>query len=126
MKIIGDSLIPFEEFYIVKNIEDISKTRANSQIFFNFDEKLLKYSFEQSLNFFVEVKSVKEAIYSNSLNARYIVCDKILARKLQKIADNYIFDSKILALISSNEEFEDIAEAEIDGVIYEKTIKERI
>ncbi|OCL87065.1 hypothetical protein AAX26_01373 [Aliarcobacter thereius] len=126
MKIIGDSLIPFEEFYIVNNIEDISKTRANSQIFFNFDEKLLKYSFEQSLNFFVEVKSVKEAIYSNSLNARYIVCDKILARKLQKIADNYIFDSKILALISSNEEFEDIAEAEIDGVIYEKTIKERI
>ncbi|OCL91248.1 hypothetical protein [Aliarcobacter thereius] len=126
MKIIGDSLIPFEEFYIVKNIEDISKTRANSQIFFNFDEKLLKYSFEQSLNFFVEVKSVKEAIYSNSLNARYIVCDKILARKLQKIADDYIFDSKILALISSNEEFEDIAEAEIDGVIYEKTIKERI
>ena len=126
MKIIGDSLIPFEEFYIVKNIEDISKTRANSQIFFNFDEKLLKYSFEQNLNFFVEVKSVKEAIYSNSLNARYIVCDKILARKLQKIADNYIFDSKILALISSNEEFEDIAEAEIDGVIYEKTIKERI
>ena len=126
MKIIGDSLIPFEEFYIVKNIEDISKTIANSQIFFNFDEKLLKYSFEQNLNFFVEVKSVKEAIYSNSLNARYIVCDKILARKLQKIADNYIFDSKILALISSNEEFEDIAEAEIDGVIYEKTIKERI
>lgn len=126
MKIIGDDLIPFEDFFVVNLIEDIAKTKSNSQIFFDFDEKLLKYSFEQSINFFVRVKSIKEAIYSNSLNAKYIVCEKELAKELQKIADNYMFDSKILALIESNEEFEEIVRFEIDGVIYRETIKERI
>ena len=52
MKIIGDNLIPFEAFSKVTSIEDIKNTKANSMIFFNFNEELLKYSFFQHLNFF--------------------------------------------------------------------------
>lgn len=122
MKIIGDKIVPFKEFFKVLNIEEIKNTKPNSLLFFEFNEELLKYCFEQNLNFFVEIFSIKEGLYANNLNAKYIVCKKSLAKKMQKIADNYMFDSKILAVIKSSEELEEIALNEIDGAIYKELI----
>ena len=66
--------------------------------------------------------SIKEAIYANSLNAKYIISEKELAKAIQKIADNYMFDSKILAVIETNDEIEEIAQSEIDGIIYKSIL----
>ena len=71
----------------------------------------------------VYVKSIKEAIYASNFNAKYIICENELAKKLQKIADNYMYDSKILAIIDSNEELEQVAKLEIDGIIYRNLLK---
>ena len=122
MIILGDTLIPFEDIFFIDSIEDIKNTKANSALIFVYDEKILKYCFENSLNFAVLVNSTKEAIYSNSLGAKYIVSSKTLAKEIQKIAENYMYDSKILAIISSNDEFEEITEAQIDGVIYKELL----
>ncbi|QEZ89104.1 hypothetical protein [Aliarcobacter cibarius] len=122
MKIIGDSIVPFEEFFKVSNVEEIKNTKPNSLIFFEYNEELLKYCYLNNLNYFVQINSVKEGLYANSLNAKYIVCKKTLAKKMQKIAENYMFDSKILAIIKSNDELEEIALDEIDGVIYKELI----
>ena len=73
-------------------------------IFFEYNEELLKYCYLNNLNYFVQINSVKEGLYANSLNAKYIVCKKTLAKKMQKIAENYMFDSKILAIIKSNDQ----------------------
>ena len=83
MKIIGDNLIPFEAFSKVTSIEDIKNTKPNSMIFFDFNEELLKYSFFQHLNFFVYVKSIKEAIYASNFNAKYIQYFKLYNYHLQ-------------------------------------------
>lgn len=122
MIILGDKLIPFEDIFVIDSIEEIKNTKANSALIFVYDEKILKYCFENSLNFAVLVNSTKEAIYSNSLGAKYIVSSKTLAKEIQKIAENYMYDSKILAIISSNDEFEEITEAQIDGVIYKELL----
>ncbi len=122
MIILGDKLIPFEDIFVIDSIEEIKNTKANSTLIFTFDEKLLKYCFENNLNFAVLVNSIKEAIYSNNLGAKYIICSKILAKDIQKIAENYMYDSKILAIITSNDEFEEITESQIDGVIYKELI----
>jgi len=45
-----------------------------------------------------------------------------LASKLQKIAENYLFDAKILVPISNESEMEIVAEAGIDGVIFQDAI----
>ena len=122
MIIIGDKLIPFEEVIYIKNIENIKNTKANSTIIFNYNEETLKYSYENELPVAVIVKSIKEAIYCNSLNIKYIISEKNLACEIQKIADNYMYDSKNLVIIDSNEEFEQTAIAQIDGVIYRELI----
>ena len=120
MIIIGDKLIPFEDMFVIDSIEEIKSTKANSTLIFSYDENLLKYCFENSLNFAVLVNSIKEAVYSNSLGAKYIISSKDLAKEIQKIAENYMYDSKILAIITSNDEFDEIIEAQIDGVIYKE------
>ncbi len=118
MILIGDKLVPFEEIFNISNIEDIKTTKANSTIAFGYNEELIKYSFENDLNSAIIVNSIKESIYANALNAKYIIASKNLAKDIQKIAENYMFDSKVLAIIESNEEIEEIASYEIDGVIY--------
>ena len=120
MIILGDKLIPFEDIFVIDSIEKIKSTKANSTLIFSYDENLLKYCFENSLNFAVLVNSIKEAVYSNSLGAKYIISSKDLAKEIQKIAENYMYDSKILAIITSNDEFDEIIEAQIDGVIYKE------
>lgn len=124
MIIIGDNLVPYEKPYFISSIEDIKATKPNSILLFNYDEKIAKYCYENSLNFAVIVDSLKEAIYANSLNARYIISKIKLSKKIQKIAENYMFDSKILAIIYSNDELEKVAKKEIDGVIYNKLLSQ--
>lgn len=118
MILIGDKLVPFEEISNILNIEDIKTTKANSTIAFGYNEEIMKYSFENDLNSAIIVNSIKESIYANALNAKYILANKNLAKDIQKTAENYMFDSKVLAIIESNEEIEEIASYEIDGVIY--------
>jgi hypothetical protein len=123
MIILGDEIVPYENICFISTIDEIGNTKANSTLLFFYDVELLKYVFENSLPSAVIVKSLKDAIYCNSLNVKYIVSEKNLAIQIQKIADSYMYDSKNIAIINSNEEFEHIAKDEIDGVIYRNLIK---
>ena len=118
MIIIGDSLVPFEEIFNISNIEDIKNTKANSIVAFNYDDELLKYCYENDIRCLIRVDNIKQAIYCNSLKADFIVSDFKLATAIQKIADNYMFDAKNLCVIENNDSFEEVANNEIDGVIY--------
>ena len=122
MILIGDKLIPFEIFFNILSIDDIKNTKSNSFISFGYNEELLTYSYKNNLNSAVIIRSIKEAIYANALNVRYIICEKELAKNIQKIADNYMFDSKILAVIEASDEIEEIAKNEIDGIIYKNLL----
>jgi len=122
MILIGDKIIPFEDFFSISSISDIEISKANCTISFGYNEKLLTYCNQNSLSFAVIVNNIREAIYANCLNAKFIICNKNLAIDVQKIADNYMFDSKILAIIESSNEIEDIALNQIDGIIYKNLI----
>ena len=123
MIILGDKIIPYENISFISSIGEIKNTKANSTLIFIYDVELLKYCYENELSSAVIVTSLTEAIYCNSLNAKYIISDKHLAIQIQKIADNYMYDSKNLVIISSNEEFEYVVKDEIDGVIYKDLLK---
>ncbi len=118
MIILGDEFVSCEEFYLIHSKEDIKNTKANSVLLFSHNLSLESYCKENNLFFAVYVSSVKEALYANALSATYIISKKDLSIKIQKIADNYMFDAKNITIISSSDEFEEIANLEIDGLIY--------
>lgn len=118
MILIGDNLIPHKSCFFIDSIMDIENTEPNSTLIFNYEENLLLFCRKNDIKCAVVVESIKEAIYCNALNSKYIICNKRLAKSIQKIAENYIFDSKVLAIVDSCDEIEEVALAEIDGAIY--------
>jgi hypothetical protein len=118
MIIIGHSDIEYEPFYKIKSKEDIKNTPSNSMICFEYDLFLCKYAKNNNLSFAVFVKDEKEVIFTANFTASYIICEKDLAKIAQKFADDYLFDSKILALIDSEDEIVEIAKEAIDGVVF--------
>jgi len=113
------------DIQIIKNINDIKKTKSNSIVAFRYDLELLKYCKNNNIKSLVVINNIKEAIFSNNLEATFIVTQN-KAEQIQKIAENYMFDSKILQPIKTDDEVEDVALKGIDGVIYETVIKDII
>ncbi len=123
MILLGDKNIPYEIITKITKIEEVINTKANSTILFEYNQEFLSYCCKNSLKYAVIIRSLKEAIYANALEAKYIICSKKFAKKIQDIADNYMFDSKVLAIIQSDEEIEEIAKNQIDGIIYKELLK---
>jgi len=121
--LIGDSLVAHENMFRIYHQEQIAETKANSTIIFKYNSAILKYASQNDLSYAVVVSNIKESIYANALNAKYIICAKNIVKDIQKVAENYMFDSKILAIIESNSEIEEIASYEIDGVIYKNILE---
>lgn len=118
MIILGDAHISCEATAAIKYIEAIAQTQPNSTLLFNYTLPVLQYCSKNSLPYGVLVCSLKEAIYANALNAKYIVCKRDIAKQIQAVAENYMYDAKVLAIIENNDELEAVANDEIDGVIY--------
>ncbi len=125
MLIFGHRFIDNVNFYHISSIDAIQNTPPSSIIFVEFNEDNLDIIKHCSLNFItlaIEVKNVTEVIYASSLDASYILVDKNLAKTAQDIAQNYLFDAKILVKISTEDEIEEMALLNIDGVLFNNTI----
>ena len=122
MIILNHKFLCSEKIFKISQIDNIKNSPSNSIILFDFSEKNIKicnYCNINSVEFAIRVKNIKEILFSANLNAKYIfISDKNLAFKAQKIADNYMYDSKIILEISSDNELEESALNEIDGVIF--------
>ncbi len=117
MKIFGHPWIESEQFYVVKTEEEIKKTPSNSILKIeSFDVELLKYCQKNGLPYMVVVSNIKEALFANTFHAKYMRGSKNLAKELMPIAQNYLFDTQIIATISSEAEIEEMAKAGVDGV----------
>ena len=68
------------------------------------------------------MKNITELIYASNLNASYIIVEKDLAHSAQNIANEYLFDAKILVSIQDENEIEEFALNSIDGVIFSNAI----
>ena len=123
MILLGDEIIEYETLSSIKNSQDILSTKANSTLVFQYNIDLIKYCHENALGFAVLVKDIKEVIYTSQFDVKYILCDKNIVNSVQKIAENYMFDAKILVIIDNSDEIEWVAQNEIDGAIYNHVIK---
>jgi len=118
MILLGDVNIPCETIIKISSITDIIDTKANTTLLFDFDFDILKYCQKNNIASAVMIKNITEVVYSALLGVKYIIVPHNIVSQAQKIADNYMYDSKILVIINSEDEIEQNALNEIDGVIY--------
>jgi len=125
MKIIGHNWIESPIFKTINSIEDIHQTLAKDILLFNDLDKnieIIKYSNINNLPYAIRVKDIKEAILSHNLNASYIVVLPEMAKDIQDIAQNYLFDTLVLVEIDNENKIEYYAKLGIDGVIFSNSL----
>jgi len=125
MIILGHPDIPFDPLYYVEKIEEISKTPPNSTLWlgaFLSSKELVKHCHKNHINYAVLAESINDALFANALEAKYILADITIASKVQKIAETYLFDAKILVPVTNENEMVRVADFGIDGVIFQEAL----
>lgn len=120
MILINHPLFNDDKLYTVENIASIKKSPSNSVLIINDiqNQELINYACKNQLDFALYASNLTEAIYANKFGAKYILINKKEVKAVQKLADTYLFDAKILVLINSENEIETLAQEEVDGCIF--------
>ena len=121
----GHRFLASEHFYHIDSIYSIAKTPSNSTIFLEYDEEnldIIDHLFTNNIKFALHVNDIKELVYAHAMGALYITVEKELAKNAQKVANDYLFDAKILVHVENEREIEDLALLGVDGVIFAKAI----
>ncbi|MDO5045470.1 hypothetical protein [Campylobacter sp.] len=119
MKIIGHELVKFEPFFECLKEQDISANREN---LFAYEPNMIKRAQKMEANFSLKTDDIVQIILANAAGAKFIIVSRKLASKAAKIAQNYLFDAQIAVIIKNEREIEDLSEAGVDAVIFEKGI----
>lgn len=125
MLIFGHPWIETPTFRKIFSLEEISRIPEEEMILLeplSDSIALAQYCQTHNRAFAVTVNSITEALFANALGSRYIVCQNEDAAKIQPIAQEYLFDTKVLTLIGSEKEIQKMAELSIDGVIFPEAI----
>lgn len=125
MLIFGHPFLESETLYHIDGPDAIASTPAGSTLLFRWEEKnldLVGRCRQNDLPFALEAATVKEALFAENSGARYILVESALAKSVQKVAETYLFDAKILARIESESQIEALAYEGIDGVIFSEAI----
>ncbi len=127
MIIIGHPWIKSNRFFKVFSIKGIEKSQADDIILLEPLVDSHAYAVhcqENNIPFAVVANNLDDALFANALGAKYIICEEDDALMIQPIANEYLFDIRILVLIHSEKEISKIARGGVDGVIFADAIYE--
>lgn len=125
MILFGHRFIPSVTFYHILDIDSITNTPPSSIIHIEFSQNnldIINHAKVNQMTLSICCKTITEIIYASSLGASFIVIKNDLAEQANKIANDYLFDAKILVLIEEENEIENLALLGVDGVIFSNAI----
>jgi len=125
MVIIGHPWIESSRFYKVFSEEDIKKSEVDDIVLLEplvNSVELAKYFQSNYIPYAVNVNTLNEAIFCNALDANFMICEEDDACIIQPIAQEYLFDTKVLVLVHDEKDIAKIARSGIDGVIFAEAI----
>ncbi len=126
MLIFGHPLVESERFIIVKSKDDIKKTSPKDIVVFPFKEEnfyLAEYCRQNDIVFGVFIDDLKQLLISNLWGGRFALVESDFAKEAQNIAEEYLFDMKIILQIDNEDEMVKAAKDGIDGVVFRNFIK---
>jgi len=125
MILIGHPWVNSPKFIKVFGEEDIKKCEADDIVLLEplVDAHTLAcYCRENGIAFAIPVMLLQEAVLANAMGAKYMICEEGTALMIQPIAQEYLFDTRILVLIQEEKEIAKHARSFIDGVIFGEAI----
>lgn len=117
MILIGHKLIPFSPLYPIESADEIIQTPTGSTVLFEYNPELIWHCRENEISFALHVSNTTEAIIGNGSGARLLIGSMHLAIELQKLAEQYLFDSKIAVMADEEAAIADVAKHGIDALI---------
>lgn len=121
MLIFGHELLQTYDFYKLKAPFKFKKDRINCYV---YDENFIKQAQQKEIKFAIFAKNENEVLLSNALGASFILFeDEVLIKAASKMAEFYLFDSKILWLVKDFEDLTKAYELGADGVILRRFIQ---
>lgn len=125
MLLFGHPLLPSQRFYHIESLEAIDKTPANSVVVLFFSPQnldLITHLRNHKVPFGLYVASTTEAVLAENLHANYVIVHPKVAQEIQKVADHYMFDAKVLGYIDQEEQLEKLIDMRLDGAVFIEAI----
>jgi hypothetical protein len=125
MILFGHPLLSSERFYHVESVDAIINTPSNAVIALVFEEQNLDIITHLNLNsirFALYVTTPIEAVLGEILHASYLIVEAENGSEIQKIAEHYLFDAKVLGYCKEEESLEELIEMRLDGAIFGEAI----
>lgn len=120
MLIFGHKLIEKPEFCCLTRAE----FKQNAVNCFIYDESLIQKAQKAGVKFGILTQNADEILLANALKAEFILLEnENLAKKASKMAEFYLFDSKILLITNSLEKLEKAYKMGVDGVILKELLQ---
>lgn len=125
MILFGHPLLPSEQFYHISSIDAIANTPSNTVIALIFEEQNLDIIAHLRLNnirFALFVASSVEAVLAENFRATYLIVNTKHGAEIQKVAEHYLFDAKVLGYCEEVENLEKLIDMRLDGAIFAEAI----
>ena len=125
MILFGHPLIPSEPFYHISSIEAIDNTPSNSIIALFFEDQnldIINYLRLNTIRFALYVTTSVEAVLAENLRATYLIVNGKNGSEIQKVAEHYLFDAKVLGYCEEEENLEKLIDMRLDGAIFAEAI----
>jgi len=125
MIIIGHPWIKSKRFFKIFTIKGIEKSQADDIVLLEplvDSHTIAAHCQGNAIPFAVVVNTLDDALFANALGAKFIICEEDDALMIQPIANEYLFDTRILVLIHEVKEISKIARGHVDGVIFAEAI----
>ncbi|PAF41350.1 hypothetical protein [Helicobacter sp. 11S03491-1] len=126
MIIIGHHGINYPKFRKITSLDEINSVENTLIIWFeSADDKgymLSHHCIENDVRYAVWIDNIKDFVIYAALKPVYLILEKS-PEIYQKIAETYLYDTKILYVIEDEEEIEELAKLGIDGAIFRQVLR---
>lgn len=121
MLLFGHPYIPTQPFYHIDSIEALRHTPSNSIVALYFTPEnldIIDHLRRNNVRFALHVDTTTNAVVAHNLGASYLIVLPKHATEIQKVAEHYLFDAKVLGYIDRETHLEDLIDMRLDGAIY--------
>lgn len=121
MLLYGHPYVASQPFYHIDSTEALRHTPSNSVVALYFSPEnldIMEHLRKNSVRFALHVKNAVDAVIAENLGASYLIVLPRDAQEIQKVAEHYLFDAKVLGYIDDVNDLNDLIEMRLDGAIF--------